>query len=139
MESFGERLSRLRKKSNLSQEELAELLDVSRQSVSKWENDKAYPEMTRLLYMSDFFQVSLDDLMRGTKEPAEAGRTAGETFRVNDLMKLWNTFVSNLNGRQKRRVLLLYILVVLVLAGVVAGLCYDAGYVAGGILYDLTH
>lgn len=76
MESFGERLSRLRKKSNLSQEELAELLDVSRQSVSKWENDKAYPEMTRLLYMSDFFQVSLDDLMRGTKEPAEAGRTA---------------------------------------------------------------
>ncbi len=46
--TFGERLYELRNKNNLSQEELAEVLDVSRQSISKWENDKAYPEMTRL-------------------------------------------------------------------------------------------
>ena len=48
--TFGERLCELRKGKNISQEELAELLDVSRQSISKWENDKAYPEMTRLLF-----------------------------------------------------------------------------------------
>lgn len=47
--TFGERLYELRNKNNLSQEELAEVLDVSRQSISKWENDKGYPEMTRLL------------------------------------------------------------------------------------------
>ena len=66
--TFGERLYELRNKNNLSQEELAEVLDVSRQSISKWENDKAYPEMTRLLFMSDYFDVSLDYLMRGIKK-----------------------------------------------------------------------
>ena len=53
----------LRNKKNISQEDLAEVLDVSRQSISKWENDKAYPEMTRLLFMSDYFDVSLDYLI----------------------------------------------------------------------------
>lgn len=53
--TFGERLYKLRQQANLSQEEFAEIMDVSRQSISKWENDKAYPEMTRLVYMSDFF------------------------------------------------------------------------------------
>ena len=66
--TFGERLYELRNKNNLSQEELAEVLDVSRQSISKWENDKGYPEMTRLLFMSDYFDVSLDYLMRGIKK-----------------------------------------------------------------------
>lgn len=63
--TFGERLYELRNKKNISQEDLAEVLDVSRQSISKWENDKAYPEMTRLLFMSEYFDVSLDYLMRG--------------------------------------------------------------------------
>lgn len=61
---FGEKLIRLREERNLSQEELADLLGVSRQSVSKWENDKGYPEMTRLLILSDYFEISLDELMR---------------------------------------------------------------------------
>lgn len=63
--TFGERLYELRNKKNISQEDLAEVLDVSRQSIPKWENDKAYPEMTRLLFMSEYFDVSLDYLMRG--------------------------------------------------------------------------
>ena len=66
--TFGERLYELRKNKNISQEELAELLDVSRQSISKWENDKAYPEMTRLLFMSEYFDVSLDYLLGRTEE-----------------------------------------------------------------------
>ena len=53
--TFGQRLYELRKNANLTQEQLAELLEVSRQSVSKWEQDKAYPEMTRLLFLSDYF------------------------------------------------------------------------------------
>lgn len=60
--SFGTRLAGLRKQAGLSQEEFAELLEVSRQSISKWENDRAYPEMTRLIFMSDYFNVSLDEL-----------------------------------------------------------------------------
>jgi transcriptional regulator with XRE-family HTH domain len=84
--SFGNRLYELRKSRNISQEELAELLDVSRQSISKWENDKAYPEMTRLLYMSDYFGVSLDYLMRGVEkdEHHEEASTAFQSKKYAD-------------------------------------------------------
>ena len=76
--TFGERLYKLRQQANLSQEEFAEIMDVSRQSISKWENDKAYPEMTRLVYMSDFFQVSLDYLMRGVEAEEQKNSKADE-------------------------------------------------------------
>lgn len=56
--TFGERLYTLRNEKNISQEEFAEIMDVSRQSISKWETDKAYPEMTRLIFMSDYFGVT---------------------------------------------------------------------------------
>lgn len=65
IESFGQRLTKLRMDKKISQEELADLLDVSRQSISKWENDKVYPELSRLLMMSEYFDISLDYLMRG--------------------------------------------------------------------------
>ena len=83
--TFGERLYELRNKNNLSQEELAEVLDVSRQSISKWENDKGYPEMTRLLFMSDYFDVSLDYLMRGIKkENNEEKVTADDADKISN-------------------------------------------------------
>ena len=62
--SLGENLQFLRKKDNITQEQLAERLDVSRQSVSKWESDAAYPEMDKILQICDLFHVSMDDLIR---------------------------------------------------------------------------
>lgn len=60
--SFSEKLQKLRKANKLSQEGLAELLDVTRQSVSKWESGQTYPEMDKLLAMCKIFKCSLDDL-----------------------------------------------------------------------------
>ena len=60
--SFNEKLQKLRKENNLSQEALATLLDVTRQSVSKWESGTTYPEMDKLLMMCKIFKCSLDDL-----------------------------------------------------------------------------
>ncbi len=60
--SFNEKLQKLRKMNGLSQEALAELLDVTRQSVSKWESGTTYPEMDKLLSMCKIFKCSLDDL-----------------------------------------------------------------------------
>lgn len=60
--SLGENLQFLRKKQNITQEQLAEMLEVSRQSVSKWESDTTYPEMDKLLQMSNMFHCTLDDL-----------------------------------------------------------------------------
>ncbi len=60
---FSENLKQIRKEHHLSQEELAELLDVSRQAVSKWEQDQGYPEVEKLLLLSRKLNVSLDALM----------------------------------------------------------------------------
>lgn len=62
--SFSEKLQKLRKDKGLSQEQLAELLDVSRQAVSKWESGQTYPEIDKLIKLSDLFNVTLDELVR---------------------------------------------------------------------------
>ena len=56
-------LKKIRKEHNLSQEQLAEKLGVSRQSVSKWESGQAYPEMDKVLQICQLFKVNIDDLM----------------------------------------------------------------------------
>ena len=75
--SFSENLQAIRKKNQLSQEELAELLGVSRQAVSKWELGEGYPEVEKLLILSKKLNVSLDSLMTGSvpgNDVREAGR-----------------------------------------------------------------
>ena len=61
--NFAENLKQLRKERNLSQEGLAELLNVSRQAVSKWEQGEGYPEVEKLLFLSKTLNISLDALM----------------------------------------------------------------------------
>ena len=62
---FGERLARARKEKNITQEQLAELLGVSRQSVSRWESELAYPETEKLIELSRCLDTSIDYLLRG--------------------------------------------------------------------------
>lgn len=65
---FAYKLQELRKGKGLSQEEFAELLGVSRQSVSKWESGRGYPEIDKLIYISNYFNTSLDLLLKGNDE-----------------------------------------------------------------------
>jgi transcriptional regulator with XRE-family HTH domain len=65
---FNNRLYQLRKQKGLSQEELANRLNVSRQTVSKWEVGDSTPDMEKLIAMSDLFGVSLDNLVMGKEE-----------------------------------------------------------------------
>ena len=67
--NFGENLQNIRKKNHMSQEDLAELLGVSRQAVSKWELGEGYPEVDKLLILSQKLNVSLDSLLGN--EPAK--------------------------------------------------------------------
>lgn len=62
--AFSEKLYALRKKSGLSQEQLAEQLGVSRQAISKWESGQSIPENATMLVLSNHFHVSLDYLMK---------------------------------------------------------------------------
>ena len=77
--TFGEKLLRLRKEKNLSQEALAEQLNTTRQAVSKWENGQNYPETEKLLMISNLFNVSVDSLL---KENSEAHETGGNGYYV---------------------------------------------------------
>ncbi|HGD4606286.1 TPA: helix-turn-helix domain-containing protein [Streptococcus agalactiae] len=65
---IGQQIIRYRKQQALSQEELSEKVYVSRQSISNWENDKTYPDIHSLLLLSQIFQVSLDQLIKGDIE-----------------------------------------------------------------------
>ena len=60
---LGENLKKIRKDNNLSQEDLADKLNVSRQSVSKWESGLAYPEMDKVIQICKLFNVNIDDIM----------------------------------------------------------------------------
>ena len=78
--SFRANLQYLRAQRNLTQERLAMLLGVSRQAISKWESEKAYPEMDKLLMICDLFGCTLDDLVLGdVSRPAASASAAGSS------------------------------------------------------------
>lgn len=66
--SFEENLQFLRKRADMTQEQLAEALEVTRQSVSKWESGAGFPELEKLLRLSELFGVDLDTLLKGSAE-----------------------------------------------------------------------
>lgn len=66
--TLGERIYTMRTTRNLSQIDLANALDVSRQSVSKWETDASVPELDKLVRMCELFDVSMDELIRGRQQ-----------------------------------------------------------------------
>ena len=65
--SLGTNISRLRAEKRLSQGDLAEVLEVSRQSVSKWETDSSVPDLDKLIKLSQLFRVTLDELVTGAE------------------------------------------------------------------------
>lgn len=81
--TFGQKLQLIRKKNNLTQEQLATQLYVSRQAVSKWEQDTAMPDVDKLLLISHLFDVSLDYLM---KEEIENDVTDTPDSRTDSLI-----------------------------------------------------
>ena len=91
-ETFGQRLQRLRKNANLTQEDVATKLNITAQAVSKWENDVSAPDISVLVELSEILGVSLDELMgkepTTTLVPQEQRKDVDKMFlRVNILSK----------------------------------------------------
>lgn len=80
--TLGEKLTKLRKNSNYTQEQLADLLDVSRQSVSKWESDIAYPETDKLIRLGKLYGCSLDYLLKEEENAETPPRSTPIDFRT---------------------------------------------------------
>ena len=79
---FHNKLYNLRKQKGLSQEELANRLNVSRQTISKWEVGDSTPDMEKLIAISDMFGISLDELVMD-KVPAQMGETFSKSETVS--------------------------------------------------------
>lgn len=73
--SFGENLKNVRKQRGVTQEELAEILGVSRQAISKWESDSGYPETEKLLVISKTLNISIDYLLNDVTVMKEKEKT----------------------------------------------------------------
>ena len=68
---IGKKLKNARREAGLTQEKAAEKIDVSRQTISNWENEKSYPDIISVIALSDLYSVSLDELLKGDQKMAE--------------------------------------------------------------------
>ena len=82
--TLGRKLSKLRKENNYTQEQLASVLGVSRQAISKWEIDITYPETDKLVRISDLFNCSLDYLLKDTDEQTNQTNTYSSNAKTAD-------------------------------------------------------
>ena len=89
---LNKQIKKYRTKANLSQEELAEKIFVSRQTISNWENDKNYPDIKSLVLMSEVFQVSLDNLIKGDLERMKKEIDAQEYLRFQKDSSIFTAF-----------------------------------------------
>ena len=100
--TFGDKLSRLRKEYNYTQEQLADILGVSRQSISKWESDISYPETDKLIELGRLFDCSMDYLLK--EEVTErSGVPSPSTEGV--LAQIKSKVTSGQNKRKAQRIL----------------------------------
>ncbi len=83
---IGNKINQLRKLSGMTQEQLAEKLNVSRQTISKWESDSTFPDLESIVKISRIFYVSLDDLLK--EGEAKVENKTDEQITLKDLMKI---------------------------------------------------
>lgn len=115
--SLGSNLQFYRKKNSLTQEGLADVMGVSRQTISKWESDQAFPETEKLITLSEKFGCTVDELIKGNAEDSFASDNAGYDKEMNrftaaicagtavvmtglSLMLLLNGLFADLSGKE---------------------------------------
>lgn len=146
--NIGERIYKYRTGKNLSQGDLAEMLDVSRQSVSKWENNSAIPDLDKIVKLCEIFEVSIDELVKGKAgvensvninkktQPENSVQTAQSTYQEDASRKASNT---GFPGRKIAGTILfcmafLIILVFTMLAGIGVGFFFAVPFIVCGII-----
>ena len=141
--SFRKNLEYLRKKKNLSQEDLAYKLGVSRQAVSKWESGAAYPETEKMITMCTILDCTLDELIKEDIPELRSEEARKYTFNdlvkeVTDLIKRTSDMLTSMNGKMlfkflfELAVLFVLILLLRVPFKYVGSLGYNVFFAVGG-------
>lgn len=123
---FNNKFYHLRKQKGLSQEELANCLNVSRQTISKWEVGDSTPDMEKLIAISDLFEISLDELVMD-KIPTHIGETSTKSEIVNELKK---KILTDENKKKAKLVLKIIAIIsgIIVLIDVISMIVYFSLY-----------
>lgn len=85
--SIGEKLLELRKEKHLSQEEVANMLNVSRQTISKWETDQSTPDFDKIIPLCKLYEITADELLTGTKTEEREDKKQEEPERESNRQK----------------------------------------------------
>ena len=85
--TLGEKIAKQRKELNYTQEQLAEILEVSRQSISKWESDISYPETDKLIELGNLFDCSMDYLLKDDITEKTGVKEAKFTQKIDEQIK----------------------------------------------------
>lgn len=131
--TLGQNIARLRAERRLSQGELADALEVSRQSISKWETDASVPELEKLVKLSALFEVSLDELVKGERaESAEEKEEAEQKSYV--LIERQPITAQQVGGFVLLGISALIVILLLVLGAGAAGLIFGAPFFICGLI-----
>lgn len=135
--NFSDNLKKIRKENNLSQEQLAEMLGVSRQAVSKWESNLAYPEMDKMIQIAKKFNLNIDDLIN--QDVSEVNNNKQAKININKYIDDFLGYVtktidmfSSMKFMEKVKciieqiIIVLVLLVGLIILGIILGMVYQS-------------
>ena len=111
--TLGEKIARQRKELNYTQEQLADILGVSRQSISKWESDIAYPETDKLIELGKLFDCSMDYLLKEEVTEKIGAQTSGFTEKVKEIRR--KVMTEKNKGKAKKILKIICIILAVVL------------------------
>ena len=142
---FASNLQKLRKRENMSQEALAEKLDVTRQSVSKWESGASYPEMDKLISICKIFGVDMDTLVNGDVLD-EKKQDKETTINTKDLLDKFNTLMKKIvclfESMSFKGIIeflvTVFLLIIIILIGTIPKDIIE-NLIGDGLLYDITY
>lgn len=140
--NLGEKIYQQRTKKKLSQGDLAEMLNVSRQSISKWENNTATPDLEKIVKMSEIFGISLDELIKGETPEVSNNVISADEIQTTETIEFSNTSVASNQISNSQRItgiilLCMGFLVVLffaVMGGFLGGVTFASPFIVCGII-----
>lgn len=141
---LSDNLKKIRKENNLSQEQLAEKLKVSRQSVSKWESGQAYPEMDKVLQICKIFNYNIDELMNENIKDVDESKQSKINFNryVDDFFSFITKTVNMFSCMKLKEILKCLIeqfIICIILACIFGIIGVIGSTIVGGILGGLPH
>lgn len=123
--TIGAFITALRKAKGMTQKELAEMLDVSDKTVSRWERDEGMPDLSLIPVIAEIFKITCDELLRGERKPAAERETQSPKGK-----KQWQRIIaSGMNRFQNRSYIAIGISLVGLIAAMIGNLCFQRAYI----------